>query len=181
MAEGSGPGTTRRSRARAVREPQAAYAGRPTVWRAGDSAHGDTALLLDTHVWLWMLDGTHGTMSAAVQPLLERAARSQRLYVSDFSFWEVAMLANQGRLDLQVDLWHFLDRALEAPGVHAVPVTRDVLIASTRLPGTPQGDPADRILIAQAQAIGGALVTCDRGIIAYAKATPGVPVCDARR
>ena len=82
--------------------------------------------------------------------------------------------------DAYLDVWRFLDRAGEAPGIHTVPVTRDVLIGSTRLPGTPHVDPADSILMAQALALGAALLTCDAGIVAYAERTPGVPVCDAR-
>ena len=75
-----------------------------------------------------------------------------------------------------------LERAAEAPGLLTVPVTRTVLVQSTRLPGEPHGDPADRILLAQAQAqaLGASLLTCDRGIVAYARRTPGIPVCDAR-
>jgi PIN domain nuclease of toxin-antitoxin system len=55
-----------------------------------------------------------------------------------------------------------------------------VLIQSTRLPGELHGDPADRILVAQAQLGGMSLVTCDRVIVEYAASQPGVPVCDAR-
>lgn len=172
--------STRRTRARAVREPEAVYAGRPTFWRAANTPDRDTALLLDTPVWLWVLDGTPGTLGAAARALIDRAATAQRLYVSDFSYWEVAMLVAKGRLELHFDLWRLLDRAEQAPGIRTVPVARDVLIGSTRLPGTPHGDPADRILIAHALALGAALVTCDRGIVDYAARTPGVPVCDAR-
>ena len=87
---------------------------------------------------------------------------------------------SKGRLQLGTDVTVWLDRAARAPGIVAVPVTRDVLVHSTRLPGDPHGDPADRILLAQAQMLGALLLTCDRGIIAYAARTPGVPVCDAR-
>ena len=135
---------------------------------------------MDTHVWLWTLDGTPGSLGKAARALVERAARARRLFVSDFSFWEIAMLVNKGRLQLGVDVMVWLERAAGAPGIVAVPVTRDALVHSTRLPGEPHGDPADRILLAQAQMLGAALITCDRGIVAYAARTPGIPVCDAR-
>ena len=114
------------------------------------------------------------------RPSAWRAATSRRLFVSDFSFWEIATLVSKGRLQLGTDVTVWLDRAARAPGIVAVPVTRDALVHSTRLPGDPHGGPADRILLAQAQMLGALLLTCDRGIIAYAARTPGVPVCDAR-
>lgn len=90
------------------------------------------------------------------------------------------MLEAKGRLVLSGDADLWLDRASEAPGIHLVPLTRAVLMRSTRLPGDPPGDPADHILLAQAQALGASLVTCDRGIVEYARRTPGIPVCDGR-
>lgn len=163
-----------------VREPEPSYTGRPAVWRAIDTPERDSPLLLDTHVWLWTLDGTAGALPKAARTLIERAATAQRLFVSDFSYWEIAMLVSKGRLQLASDANVWLERAAHAPGITSVPVTRDVLVHSTRLPGEPHGDPADRILLAHAQALGASLVTCDRGIVAYAARTPGIPVCDAR-
>ena len=166
---------------RAVREPAPSYVGLPSAWRAITSPERDTPLLLDTHVWLWTLDSTSGALPSAARSLIERAAAAQRLFVSDFSYWEIAMLVSKGRLQLATDAAIWLDRAAQAPGITSVPVTRDVLIHSTRLPGEPHGDPADRILLAHAQTLGAALMTCDRGIVAYAARTPGIPVCDARQ
>ncbi|MBK7833844.1 MAG: type II toxin-antitoxin system VapC family toxin [Gemmatimonadetes bacterium] len=175
------PAAPAKQRQRAgVREPIPEYTGRPSAWRAVSSPDRDSPLLLDTHVWLWTLDGTPGSLDAAARTLIDRAATSRRLFVSDFSFWEIATLVSKGRLQLGTDVTVWLDRAARAPGIVAVPVTRDVLVHSTRLPGDPHGDPADRILLAQAQMLGASLLTCDRGIIAYAARTPGVPVCDAR-
>jgi PIN domain nuclease of toxin-antitoxin system len=168
------------TRSRAVREPQPTYVGLPTVWRASGSPARDTPLLLDTHVWLWVLDNTRGSLTGAALALIDRAAKAGRLFVSDYSYWEVAMLVSKGRLHLAGDVGVWLERAAAAPGIVAMPVSRDVLIHSTRLPGEPHGDPADRVLLAHAQFLGAALLTCDRGIIAYAKRTPGIPVCDAR-
>lgn len=163
-----------------VKEPSPVYVGRPALWRAADSPTRDTPLLLDTHVWLWTLDGTVGALSKPAVRLIERAATDGRLYVSDISFWEVAMLVSKGRLELAADPTRWLQRAALAPGIQLLSLTRDVLIESTRLAGAVHGDPADRMLIAQAQLIGASLLTCDKGIVAYAARTPGVPVCDAR-
>lgn len=163
-----------------MREPTPAYMGLPAMWRAAASPTRETPLLLDTHVWLWTLDGTAGAMADEARTLIQHAAAARRLFVSDFSYWELAMLVSKGRLQLASDVAIWLDRAAQAPGISSVPVTRDVLIYSTRLPGNPHGDPADRILLAHAQILGASLMTCDRGIVGYASRTPGIPVCDAR-
>lgn len=172
----AGAGPTRPT----VREPAPEYTGPPAVWRAAVSPDRDTPILLDTHVWLWTLDATAGALPKATRLLIDRAAAARRLFASDFSYWEIAMLVSKGRLQLGTDVGRWLDRAAMAPGIATVPVTRDVLVHSTRLPGEPHGDPADRILLAQAQALGASLLTCDRGIIEYASRTAGIPVCDAR-
>ncbi|WP_353265887.1 type II toxin-antitoxin system VapC family toxin [Gemmatimonas sp.] len=163
-----------------VREPQPTYRGLPALWRLANTPERETPLLLDTHVWLWLLDGTPGALDTRVQRALDHAVSQRRVYVSDFSFWEVAMLVSKGRLELAGGVESWLDRAATAPGITVAPVTRAILVRSTQLPGEPHGDPADRILLASAQALGAALLTCDRGIIDYAARVSGIAVCDAR-
>ncbi|MBK8060528.1 MAG: hypothetical protein IPK33_22350 [Gemmatimonadetes bacterium] len=70
---------------------------------------------------------------------------ARRLVVPNFSFWKIALLLSKGRLQLGTDVTVWLDRAARAPGIATVPVTRDVLVHSTRLQGDPHGDPADGI------------------------------------
>lgn len=165
-----------RVRARRVSESRSPAA----LWRAELEPDRDDPLLLDTHAWLWTLDGSPGSMSVAAIELIERAANSGRLYVSDISFWEVSLKAAAGKLLLSIAPTLWLTRAAQAPGIRTLPVTRDVLIQSTLLAGTPHADPADRMLIAQAQLGGLSLLTCDGGIVEYAGVQRGVPVCDAR-
>jgi PIN domain nuclease of toxin-antitoxin system len=150
------------------------------LWRATRGAGRVDGLLLDTHVWLWTLDGTRGMMTESAVALVAGAAADGRLFVSDMSFWEVSLKAAKGKLTLPLDPTLWLERAARAPGIQVLPVTRDVLIQSTRLPGELHGDPVDRILLAQAQLRGLSLLTCDRLIVEYASTQPGIPVCDAR-
>ena len=58
---------------------------------------------------------------------------------------------------------------LAAPGLHLVPLTPEIAVQSTRLPGTVHGDPADRILIATARVLNATLLTADAKIRAYGK------------
>jgi PIN domain nuclease of toxin-antitoxin system len=150
------------------------------VWRPGDLAAYDGPLLLDTHVWIWHLEGDDTHFAPATRALLDRSSAHGRLLVCDISWWEVAVKAAKGKLTLTVDVAVWLQRAEQAPGLRFRPLTRPVLLQSTRLPGTAHNDPADRMLMAMAQLDGVPLVTNDRLIIEYAVAHPGTPVVDAR-
>jgi PIN domain nuclease of toxin-antitoxin system len=167
------------SYATARRPPVRRVAG-SALWRASRGAGRLDALLLDTHIWLWTLDGTRGMMTGSSVALVAGAAADGRLFVSDMSFWEVSLKAAKGKLTLPLDATLWLERAAKAPGIQFLPVTRNVLIQSTRLPGDLHGDPVDRILLAQAQLRGLSLLTCDRLLVDYAARQAGVPVCDAR-
>ncbi len=150
------------------------------VWRPQALSGYDGPLLLDTHIWVWFLEGDATAMSSKAVPLLERSGAASHLHVSDISFWEVAVKSATGELTFSIDAAVWLRRAERAPGVRFLPLDRDVLFLSTRLPGAMNNDPADRMLIATAQLNSIPLVTADRAMIDYAAAHPGTPVVDAR-
>lgn len=178
---GPAPRKSKRAKTTVVREPSSDYRAAPLLWIAAREPARDAALLLDTHVWLWMLSGTPDQLSSEAIALIERAAESHALHVSDVSYWELAMLVAKGRLMVHGPLRDALSGAVdENLGIRTLPVSRAVLLQSAQLPGEPHGDPMDRILLAQARLHGLSLVTCDRELISYAERTSGVPVCDAR-
>jgi len=137
-------------------------------------------VLLDTHIWIWTLDGDVTSMSPAVMSLLQRSATKTGIRVCDISFWEVAVKAVKGKLTLSMDVMLWLRRAERAPGVGYLPIDREVLLVSTQFGSDMQGDPADRMLVAAAQLHALPLVTADRGIIEYAEKHRTFSVCDAR-
>ncbi|HUF27659.1 MAG TPA: hypothetical protein VMM18_11855, partial [Gemmatimonadaceae bacterium] len=57
------------------------------LWRAKERPDHDGPLLLDTHIWVWTLEGDRGRLSPPVISLVSRAAAEQRLSVCDISFW----------------------------------------------------------------------------------------------
>ena len=150
------------------------------VWPASTLGDYNGPLLLDTHVWIWYLEGDTDALSPACRALLERCGSFGELVVCDISYWEVAVKVAKGRLSLSVDAAVWLQRAELAPDVRLRPLTRPVLLESTRLGGAVHGDPADRMLIAFARLEGIPLVTADRAIIDYAIADRATPVIDAR-
>ena len=126
------------------------------------------ALVLDTHVWIWMVEGNDTALSVSAVKAIEAAARDGAVRVSAISVWELAMLERKGRLSLSRPVDDWVVAALHVPGIRLLPLTPEIAIESTRLPGTPHGDPADRILMASARHLGGRLATCDRAILEYA-------------
>ena len=125
-----------------------------------------TDYLLDTCAVIW---------TAHDDPLREPAAselqnayqRGARLLVSPITAWEIAMLAVKGRIALALDPGLWFERFCELPSVTLAAMPASVLVASTMLPGTPPGDPADRIIIATARAFGYVLATRDAKILEY--------------
>jgi PIN domain nuclease of toxin-antitoxin system len=158
---------------RAVHETQ-------RVWRPDRRSPVEAPALVDTHIWIWYLDGTQGVMSADVVGWLRRAASTHGLLVSDMSVWEVGTKAAKGKLSLAPSVAAWIDRASEQPGFAFAAVDRTTLLASTQLPGAIHGDPVDRILIATAANAGVPLVTADRAIIEYVEDNGVISVYDAR-
>ena len=123
--------------------------------------------VLDTHVWIWMLEGVKSELSIATVSKIEDAGGRAELAISAISVWELAMLEAKGRITLSRSIDEWIRAALTAPGLRLVDLTPEIALESTRLPGTPHGDPSDRMIIATARVLGGTLVTCDDQILSY--------------
>jgi PIN domain nuclease of toxin-antitoxin system len=120
-------------------------------------------ILLDTNIWLWAL-----TDSAAIPPPLRDRLRSKRdhFLISAASGWEIAIKARLGRLRLPMDPHAFLRAAVRDLPVAELPIS---LAHAARLAELPlhHRDPFDRMLVAQAQTEGLAIMTVDHAFDAY--------------
>jgi len=124
-------------------------------------------LLLDTHVWIWVMEGDHGRLDGAVEERIDEAAESGGVRIHPLSVWEVGTLVRRGRLSLAGPVDRWVEEALSVPGVSLVPITAEMALGAARLPDSFPGDPVDRMLVSAAYVMGAALVTCDRRILAY--------------
>lgn len=120
-----------------------------------------TGLLLDTHVVLWLLDGSPRLGGRA----RERITAGEVVFVSAASAWEMSIKANLGKLTLPADL----DEVIERSGLRDLPVTRRHALASGHTV-LPHRDPFDAILVAQATAERLTLLTADEKLLS---ALPG--------
>jgi len=117
-------------------------------------------ILLDTHVLLWWVNDPT-TLSKPALKAIDTAAKSNKVYVSSISSWEIALLVERGRLRLALDVRDWICRCEALPFLNFVPVSNAIAIESVRLPGFPHPDPADRIIAATALSLGAVLVTKD--------------------
>ncbi|MDE2935584.1 MAG: type II toxin-antitoxin system VapC family toxin [Chloroflexota bacterium] len=117
--------------------------------------------MLDTNALLWLRTG-QSSLGDVCRHRIDEAFRKDELSVSAISFWEVALLQARGRIEFpeQVDSWRL---ELLGQGVKEIPVDGDVGIRAVLLRDF-HADPADRIIVATAQA-GHTLVTADRKIL----------------
>lgn len=129
----------------------------------------NSPLLLDTHAWLWICLGNEKMSKGASRKVVDKAYREHRLAVSAISLWEVAMLEAKGRLALAEPVHDWLEEAVSRLRVDIVPISIDIAVESSRLPGGFHGDPADRIIVATARKGRFTLLTQDSLILSYGK------------
>src|SRR5215212_3075247 len=102
----------------------------------------DRPVLLDTHYWIWQQFGVRQDSSPATWKSIEAAAASGRPLLSVISVWEVGLLDAKRRIDLFTPCEQWVTKALDTPGLTLVPLTPEIAVHSTRLPGNFHSDPA---------------------------------------
>ena len=125
-------------------------------------------LLLDTHAWIWLVNGDKKIKSNRWLKKILNAAQRSELYVASITIWEVGMLESKGRLKLDRGCEDWIDSAISQPGISIVQLEPAIAVEASRLPGDFHGDPADRILIATARKKAMKLVTVDQRMKEYA-------------
>jgi PIN domain nuclease of toxin-antitoxin system len=120
-------------------------------------------LLLDTHVWLWLV---------AAPERLARDARERLessdtlLYLSAASGWEMSIKQQLGRLELGGPAERVIPELMLRSDVTPLPITHQHGLRAGALPPHHR-DPFDRMLIAQGQLEGLPIMTSDAAFAAY--------------
>ncbi|MGE0601546.1 MAG: type II toxin-antitoxin system VapC family toxin [Dehalococcoidia bacterium] len=126
-------------------------------------------ILLDTHVSVWWVNGDSSLAPGVTQ--LIREHEGDGLGVSIISCWEIAKKVSLNRLSLDRSLDVWLSGAIGYPGVELLGLTPEIVIESTRLPGSFHRDPADQLIVATARVLGVPLLTLDQQILRYEHVT----------
>jgi PIN domain nuclease of toxin-antitoxin system len=136
-------------------------------------------LLLDTHVWVWSLNGDTRRVGPRSRLLLLKAEAREAIRVSPVTIFELSALHTSGRLRLARPLEQWVGDSLGAAGVRVAELTSSVAVDAGSIPRTALADPLDRLLVSTARHLDAVFVTADRRILKYASETGNVRVHDA--
>ncbi|MBD1995513.1 type II toxin-antitoxin system VapC family toxin [Leptolyngbya sp. FACHB-541] len=102
-------------------------------------------LLLDTHAFLWFIEG-NSTLSELARNLIEEQANQRFLSVA--SLWEIAIKSSIGKLELKMTLTELVEREVYGNAIELLEIQPEHLDELTKLPFHHR-DPFDRLILAQ--------------------------------
>jgi PIN domain nuclease of toxin-antitoxin system len=123
-------------------------------------------IVLDTHVLIWAVNDD-SRLGKTARQIIDDMTQHSRVLIAAITPWEIAMLAQKGRIALGNDVGRWISRALALPGVALAPLEAPISVDSVRLPGDFHADPADRMIVATARFHQVPLMTADQAILAY--------------
>ncbi len=149
---------------------------RTTFCRPATAGPLSSVLVLDSHVWVKFVAGA--SLSKRARRTIERAVGAERgVLIPAISLWEIARLAQDGRLKLGERLERWFDAALATVSGDLAAITPEIAIIAAGL--RCHGDPADRLIIATALAKDAVLVTRDAAILELASSGKELRVLEA--
>lgn len=126
-------------------------------------------ILLDTHIWFWWF-GDSPRLRPRQQELIA-LHEPEGLAISAISIWELAKKHQLGQFELDRSIDEWLLAAVGHPSIQVLPLTADILVEATRLPGGFRSDPGDEMIVATARVLGIPLLTADDKLLNYEHVT----------
>ncbi|MEW6660631.1 MAG: type II toxin-antitoxin system VapC family toxin [Thermodesulfobacteriota bacterium] len=120
-------------------------------------------ILLDTHVWVWLSIGDLSALSAQARKAM---APGTPKWISAISCWELAKLAEKGRIGFTIPTLTWMRRSLNENNIRIADLTPEIAVESTGLEGFHR-DPPDQIIVATSRVLGMPVVTADQRIIRF--------------
>lgn len=120
-------------------------------------------LLLDTHAFLWWVEGSTELSRRATRAIGDA---ENECFLSVASCWEIAIKASLGKLKLDAPLEEFVPEQMAANRFGLLPIDFRHVARVATLPFHHR-DPFDRLLIAQAGSEEMAVVSADRTFRRY--------------
>ena len=108
-------------------------------------------ILLDTHVLIWMSSDPK-RLSQKARDAIREAREKTGVAVASITLWELAWLAENGRVQVSVGVESFIRETVSR--VILRPLTPAIAAVAVRMPSAYPRDPADRIIGATAIAEG---------------------------
>jgi PIN domain nuclease of toxin-antitoxin system len=120
-------------------------------------------LLLDTHAFLWFIDG-NGKLSPRARELIEDQGNVKLVSVA--SLWEMGLKMSLGRLELAQPFEELIPKQMELNGFGLLPVRIPHVARVISLP-VHHRDPFDRLIVAQCLAEDLSVVSLDLAFDKY--------------
>lgn len=122
-------------------------------------------IVLDTHVWLWLVNGDFDNLPSHWRSQIESASR---VGVCSVSCYEIALAHSRGRLALPSSAQAWFESALAPVGIELFSLTPQ--IASRAVDLSPiHKDPFDRLIIATALVHEATLASVDGLVVRYSE------------
>jgi PIN domain nuclease of toxin-antitoxin system len=118
---------------------------------------------IDTHVLVWLALAPN-RLSRAAEQAVAQANHTDGILLAGISLWEVAMLVQKGRIQINTDTESFLQLALQAFSIKARPITPQIATLAVQFASSVNQDPADRLIMATAAVENVPLVTADHNL-----------------
>jgi len=137
--------------------------------RPAESSNVTGSLLLDTHIALW-LDSGDDHLRSSTRALIDGCWQNGgTIFLSAATAWEIALLVDIGRIDLDLPIEAWVERFLERRGIEAVPLGNVPASRAYQFHRLEHRDPADRLLIVTAIELACPLVTYDARIVRFSR------------
>jgi PIN domain nuclease of toxin-antitoxin system len=120
-------------------------------------------VLLDTHTFLWFIQGNHD-LSDAARASIEDSANQKLISIA--SLWEIAIKASIGRLEVKMPMTELVKKQVIGNAFSILGISPEHLDELSKLPFHHK-DPFDRLIISQSLAEDIAIISVDKAFRNY--------------
>ena len=123
------------------------------------------AILLDTHVWIWLSLKKQTSLSTKAIKAIKLADQK---WIAAISCWELAKLVEKNRISFSIPTLTWIRRSLNQYNIKVADLSPEIAVESSTLRGFHQ-DPADQLITATSRILGMPLVTSDNQILDFSE------------
>ena len=123
----------------------------------------EIVVTVDTHVIIWN-DIKPELLTSTAKESLDEANQTDGLIFCDISVWEIAMLMQKNRIEVDVGYLEFINLLKAANNYVFKNITPEIAELATTLPSEINQDPADRIICATSILMNSPLITSDQNL-----------------